>query len=275
MKENFFSRFFKLKERNTSIKTEIIGGLITFICMCYILPVNAGILSEMGMNSAGVFAMTAIVGAICTILMGLIANYPVSLSAGMGLNAFLTFTVAMQIFAKDPDAWQKSMIVLTISGILFFVFSLTPLREKIINGIPNDIKLIICGALGMFICFVGLKGSGLIQSNPGTLVSFGQLIKPVTDGPTGQIYYDPSALIALFGIILVIALMFIKTKFKFINSFAIPITLFICVIIAIICAYSGLNIYGGLDQHGVYYNGLIDFTVGNHWLPSVKSINPL
>ena len=269
MKENVISRFFKLKERNTSVKTEIIGGLITFICMCYILPVNSGILSAMGMNPAGVFAMTAIVGAICTILMGVIANYPISLSAGMGLNAFLTFTVAMQIFGAPtaPDAWQKSMIVLTISGILFFIFSLTPLREKIINGIPKDIKLIICGSLGMFICFVGLKGSGLIQGSPATLVSFGQLIRPITD-VTGKTYYDPSALIALFGIVLVVALMFIKSKYKFLNSFAIPITLFTCVIIAIVCAYSGLNIYGGVNELGIYNNGLIDFSDGKQWLPT-------
>ena len=266
MKENFISRFFKLKERNTTVKTEIIGGLITFICMCYILPVNSGILSTMGMNPAGVFAMTAIVGAICTILMGVVANYPISLSAGMGLNAFLTYTVALQIFANDVDKWQKSMIVLAISGILFFLFSLTPIREKIINGIPKDIKLIICGALGMFICFVGLLGSGLIKGNPSTLVSFGQLIEPIK---TNQgVIYDPSALIALIGIILVVALMFIKTRYKFINNFAIPLTLFVCVIISIICAYSGLNIYGGVNELGVYNNGLVDFADKNQWLPT-------
>ena len=159
------------------------------------------------------------------------------------------------------------MIVLAISGILFFVFSLTPLREKIINAIPQDIKSIICGALGMFICFVGLKGSGLIKADPATLVSFGQLVKPVYENNV-LVAYDPSALIALVGIILVIALMFIKSKHKWINNFAIPITLFACVIIAIICAYSGLNIYGGIDNNGMYFNGLIDFTDKSQWLPT-------
>ena len=267
MKESGFSRFFKLRERNTSVKTEIIGGLITFICMCYILPVNSNLLSAMNMNKAGVFAMTAIVGAVCTILMGLLANYPVALSAGMGLNAFLTFTVSQHIFAGDPYAWQKSMITLTISGIIFFGFSLTPVRTMIINSIPKDLKNIICGALGMFICFVGLKGCGLIQMDPGTLVSFGALIREIPTAD-GTVIYDPSALIGLIGIILVLALIFLKTKHKMINSFAIPIALLVCVIIAIICAYSGLNIYGGVDASGIYNNGLIDFADKSSWLPS-------
>ena len=266
-KEGLISKFFKFRERKTNLKTEIIGGLITFVCMCYILPVNSGILSAMGMNTAGVFAMTAIVGALCTLIMGLVANYPISLSAGMGLNAFLTFTVALQIFGETGNAWQKAMITLTISGILFFVFSLTPLRAKIINAIPKDIKAIICGALGMFICFVGLKGSGLIAANGATLVAFGQLIKPINTINAGTVY-DPSALIALVGIILVIVLMFIKTKWKSLNGFAIPITLGVCAVISIICAYSGLNIYGGVDLLGNYNNGLVDFTDGKAWLPS-------
>ena len=264
-KPSFLDRFFKLSDRNTDVKTEIIGGLITFVCMCYILPVNSGILSAMGMNKAGVFAMTAIVGALATILMGVIANYPISLSAGMGLNAFLTFTVALQIFKGDPNAWQKAMITLTISGIIFFIFSLTPLREKIINAIPKDIKAIICGSLGMFICFVGLKGSGLIKADGATLVSFGNLIKVIE--VNGKTIYDPSALIALLGILLVIFLTFAKTKFKSLNGFAIPITLLVCVVISITCAYSGLNIYGEVID-GVYTDGLINFADGKQWLPS-------
>ena len=145
------SDFFKIASRTTTIKKEIIGGILSFICMCYILPVNAMILSSMGIDSNGVFAVTAIIGAFSTILMALLANYPVVLSSGMGLNAFLSYTICNQIFS-GPHSWQKSLIVLTISGIIFFIFSVTPLRRKFLDSIPKQIKVIISASLGIFIC---------------------------------------------------------------------------------------------------------------------------
>ena len=173
-KPNIFERLFKLRERKASIKTEIIGGLITFVAMCYILPVNASILSDIhGFNAMGIFAMTAIVSCIVTLIMGLVANYPLVLSAGMGLNAYITYTVAQ----GAEYSWHQALILLTISGLIFFVFSLTPVRKMIIEAIPKKIQFIISAALGAFICFVGLRNSGIITKGD-TLVTLNTFANP-------------------------------------------------------------------------------------------------
>lgn len=198
--------FFKLKERKTSVLTEILGGLITFIAMCYILPVNTTILSSMGMSSNGVFIATALCSGIITIFMGLFANYPVALSAGMGLNAFLTYTVSQSL----GYSWQECMVLLTITGIIFFVMSITPVRKKILESIPRDLKNIISAGLGGFIALVGLKGSGIIVANGSTYVTLGDLS-------------NPSVLIALLAIFIAFTLFILKTKHKMINNMAIPI----------------------------------------------------
>lgn len=210
----FFDKIFHLNEHKASIKTEIIGGLVTFIAMCYILPINSSILAAMGMNQAGVFAMTALVGCLVTLIMGIIANYPLVLSAGMGLNAYITYTIAL----GAGYTWQQAMILLTIAGIVFFVLSLTPVRKWIIEAIPNDIKYIISAALGAFICFVGLRNSGLITSGA-TLVELGNLA-------------NPAVLIALLGTILCFGLMFVKSKT--IANLAIPISILIAAIAGVI-----------------------------------------
>lgn len=213
--KNLLYKFFSLKEKNTTIKREIIGGLITFIAMCYILPVNAGILSDMGMNQAGVFAMTAFVSCFVTLIMGLVANYPVVLSAGMGLNAFITYSVA----GGMGFSWQQSMILLTISGIVFFVFSLTPVRKMIIEAIPKDIQFIISAALGAFICLVGLKGSGIIVADPGTLIALGS-------------FTNPGVIIAIVCTIICFGLM--MTKNKMLSNLAIPVSIILAAAAGII-----------------------------------------
>lgn len=260
-----FILFFRINERNSNIKREIIGGLLTFICMCYILPVNATILSSMRMNQNGVFAITAIVASISTIMMGLLANYPIVLSSGMGLNAYLAYTICGQIF-NDSYMWQKSLIVLTFSGLLFFIFSITPLRQKILKSISNDIKSIISACLGIFLCFVALKNSGIIVSDNGTFLKFGQLIKEINNN--GVLIIDPTSLISLFGIILIISIAFLKIKNFSLKNLSIPITILILTILSIICAYSNLNIYGKTLSDGSYNNGLINFKDSSIWLPS-------
>ncbi|MDR0934797.1 MAG: NCS2 family permease [Erysipelotrichaceae bacterium] len=210
----FLENLFNFKARGSSLKTEIIGGIVTFIAMCYILPVNAGILKDMGMNEAGVFASTAIVGCLVTMIMGLVANYPIALSAGMGLNAYITYSVA----GDFGFSWQEAMILLTITGILFLIMSLTPLRRIIIETIPKDLKLIISAGLGAFICFVGLKGAGIVTSNASTLVGIGNLS-------------SPAVLIALIGAILTLGLMFIKHKG--IANMAIPIGILFAAVIGV------------------------------------------
>lgn len=210
---NGLNRIFHLEEHGAKLSKEIIGGLITFVAMCYILPVNSAILSSMGMNQAGVFAMTALVGCAVTLIMGLVANYPIVLSAGMGLNAYIAYTIAGALGWN----WQEAMILLTVAGIIFFVMSLTPIRKIIIEAIPKDIKFIISAALGGFICFVGLRNSGIIVSGA-TLVQLGNLANPGT-------------LIAILCVVLCFGLMFLKNK---VSSFAIPISICVAAITGVI-----------------------------------------
>jgi xanthine/uracil/vitamin C permease (AzgA family) len=133
MKENGFAHFFHIRERGSKPLNEILGGAVTFLAMCYILPVNANILSQMGMNTMGVFASTAIVSAIVTLIMALVANCPIALSSGMGLNAYLVFTVSMGL----GYSWQECMILLTLTGIIFFIFSLDPNPPQNHRGFPR------------------------------------------------------------------------------------------------------------------------------------------
>ena len=162
----FFNKLFKIDQKQTSIKTEIIAGIVVFISMFYVLPLNATILSSMGMSEIGVFIVTAFISFLTCFIMGLVANYPLVLSTGMGLNSYLAFTVSKSL----GFAWQESLILLTISGILFFIISLTPIRRKIIESMPKNIKLILAASLGAFICFVGLRNSGIIISQKENIV---------------------------------------------------------------------------------------------------------
>ena len=217
------NKLFHLDERNANVKNEVLGGLITFIAMCYILPVNAGILSDMGMDKAGVFAITAIVSFIVTAIMGLVANYPIALSAGMGLNAYLAYTIASQ----QGYTWQQCMILLTVAGLIFFAFSLTPVRKIIIESIPKDLRCTISACLGGFILFVGLRGSGIIVASS-TLVGLGS-------------FADPGMLLAFVAVILALVLTF--SKRKTVSSLAIPIAIFSAAIIGVVI--SSLMINGG------------------------------
>ena len=205
---------FHLKERKTNVKTEIIAGLITFIAMCYILPVNTSILGDMGMDKGGVFAMTALMSCAVTLIMALVANYPVVLSAGMGLNAYLAFTLGSNL---GFTSWQQKMILLTIAGIIFFVFSLTPIRKILLEAIPKKLQLIISLTLGGFIALVGLKSSGIVASNVSTIVSLGS-------------FTNPGVVIALIGIFVTLLFMFAKNKT--LSQLAIPFGLLITAVAA-------------------------------------------
>lgn len=190
-------KFFKLEERGTTIAKELIGGLVTFLAMVYVLPVNAGMLATpgTGMSFGAVFAATAISAAVASILMGLIANAPVGLASGMGVNAFFTFTV---IFGLG-FSWQEALAAVLVSGIIFVIISLTKIRAKIINAIPKDLKLAIGAGIGFFIAFIGLKNAGVVVSNPATFVSLGNLA-------------HPTVLLGLAGIILIFVLFAVGKK---------------------------------------------------------------
>lgn len=211
--KNLLNKLFKLEEKNANITSEILGGLVTFLAMIYILPTNAGILSDMGMDASGIFVATALVSALVTLVMGFYANFPVVLSAGMGVNAYLAYVVYVAL-----GSWQAALIVMFLSGIVFAIISLSPLRRMMINAIPNDIKYIISAGLGAFIAFVGFKGSGFIVASPATLVTLGSL-------------RDPMVLLSLFGVFLVIIFMFSRNKR--LNQLAIPIAMLIVVVVSV------------------------------------------
>lgn len=223
-KINFLDRYFHISERGSTIGRELIGGLIVFLAMIYILPVNTNILSTgMGISSGAVFAATAICSAACTIFMGIFAKFPVALSAGMGMNTFIAFTVCGIL----GYTWGEALTLIVIAGILFFILTLTPLREKIINAIPKSLKLIISAGLGAFICFVGLKMGGIIQADSGTFVKLGNLT-------------SPTVLLTLFGILLVLFLLNFKNPA--IKKLAIVIAMAATAIIGVILGL--LNVEG-------------------------------
>ncbi|MCH4284371.1 MULTISPECIES: NCS2 family permease [Bacillota] len=186
-------KVFKLKEKNTNVKTEIIAGITTFLAMAYILGVNPLILGDAGMDTPSVFMATAISAGFASIVMGVIANYPVSLAAGMGVNALFAYTIC----GTMGFSWQAALAGVFVSGLIFIVISVTGIRKAIINAIPIQLKLAIGAGIGFFIAFVGLKNAGIIVANPSTFVGLGNLA-------------DPTVLLAVFGILVTIALLALK-----------------------------------------------------------------
>lgn len=186
-------KVFKLKEKNTNVKTEIIAGITTFLAMAYILGVNPLILGDAGMDTPSVFMATAISAGFASIVMGLVANYPVSLAAGMGVNALFAYTIC----GTMGFSWQAALAGVFVSGLIFIVISVTGIRKAIINAIPKQLKLAIGAGIGFFIAFVGLKNAGIIVANPSTFVGLGNLA-------------DPTVLLAVFGILVTIALLALK-----------------------------------------------------------------
>lgn len=162
-------KVFKLKEKNTNVKTEIIAGITTFLAMAYILGVNPLILGDAGMDTPSVFMATAISAGFASIVMGVIANYPVSLAAGMGVNALFAYTIC----GTMGFSWQAALAGVFVSGLIFIVISVTGIRKAIINAIPIQLKLAIGAGIGFFIAFVGLKNAGIIVANPSTFVGLG------------------------------------------------------------------------------------------------------
>ena len=181
--------FFKLEENGTNVKTEILAGITTFLAMAYILAVNPSILHDAGMPKSGVFFATAISSGLVSILMGVLANYPVALSSGMGVNALFTYTIV----AKMGLSWRGALACVLVSGIIFVLITVTNIRKMIINAIPSQLKLAIGAGIGFFVAFVGLKNAGIIVTSPATLVSLGSFTKP-------------SVLLALIGIIVTLVL---------------------------------------------------------------------
>lgn len=163
--------YFQFSERNTSYKQESIAGITTFLSMAYILVVNPVILSQTGMDKGALFTATALSAIIGSLLIGLIANYPIGIAPSMGINAFFTFTVSIGM--KIP--WQTALSGVFIAGVLFMILSLLKIREKIINIIPQDLKHAIAAGIGFFVAFIGLKNAGIVVSSEATYVAIGNL----------------------------------------------------------------------------------------------------
>ena len=159
-KQSFLDKTFKLKENKTNIRTEVLAGITTFMTMAYILVVNSNILADAGMDKGAAFTATAIGAFIGSCIMGILANYPVALAPGMGLNAFFAYTVVLSM----GYSWQFALCAVFIEGIIFILMSVTNVREKILDCIPNVLKDSITAGIGLFIAFVGLANCGLVTN---------------------------------------------------------------------------------------------------------------
>ncbi len=172
--KGILEKTFKLSEHNTNVKTEIIAGITTFMTMAYILVVNANILSDAGMDKSAVFVATALSAFVGSCVMGFLANYPIALAPGMGLNAFFAYTVVLGM----GYSWQFALCAVLIEGIIFILLSITSLREKIIDCIPSELKHAVTAGMGLFIAFIGLSNSGIV-ANGATILELGNLTNPL------------------------------------------------------------------------------------------------
>jgi AGZA family xanthine/uracil permease-like MFS transporter len=188
-------RFFKLDENHTTVKTEVLAGITTFMTMAYILAVNPSILSATGMDKNALFTATALSAMVATLVMALVARLPFALAPGMGLNAFFAFTVVLGM----GYSWQFALTAVFLEGIIFLILTAFNIRELIINAIPMSMKHAVSAGIGLFIAFIGLQGAGVIVNNDAVLVGLGDM-------------GSPGVLIALFGVLLIGILLALKVK---------------------------------------------------------------
>lgn len=168
-------KFFKLSENKTTVKTEIIAGITTFLTMAYIIAVNPMILSQTGMDHGALVTATCLAAGLTTILMGVYANAPFALASGMGLNAFFAYSVVLN--PKMGISWQIALTAIFIEGIIFIILSLTKVREAVVNSIPMSMKHAVSAGIGLFIAFIGMQNVGIVVDST-TLVSLGAMITP-------------------------------------------------------------------------------------------------
>ncbi|EJN06121.1 NCS2 family permease [Phyllobacterium sp. YR531] len=190
-----FEKLFKLTDHNTSIRTEVLAGLTTFLTMSYIIFVNPDILSSTGMDRNAVFVATCLAAALGSAIMALVANWPIGMAPGMGLNAFFAFTVV----AALGFTWQQALGAVFISGCIFLLLTVTGIRSWLVTGIPKSIRSAIAAGIGLFLALIALKTSGIVVDNPATLVGLGNL------GDTG-------VLLAILGFFVIAALDALKIR---------------------------------------------------------------
>jgi len=183
-------RYFKIREKGSSVRTEILAGITTFIALAYIIFVNPNILSEAGIPKEAAIASTIWIAALSTMVMGVVANYPVALAPGMGLNAFFAYYVCGTLGLH----WTVALGAVFFSGVLFLILTVSHIRQAIINAVPQNLRVAIGVGIGFFIAFIGLKGTGLIVPDKATFIGLGHVT-------------DPKTLLSLFGLVLTGALM--------------------------------------------------------------------
>jgi AGZA family xanthine/uracil permease-like MFS transporter len=186
---SFLDRYFGLTQHGTTVRTEVIAGVTTFLTMVYIVFVNPQILGNAGMDKGAVFVATCIAAAVSTAVMALYANYPIALAPGMGLNAFFAFTVVL----GHKYSWQQALAAVFCSGVLFLLISVFRIREYIINSIPRNLKFAISAGVGLFLGIIALEQAKLVVAHPVTLVTLGDM-------------KNPAALLCLLGFVLILAL---------------------------------------------------------------------
>jgi len=174
-------KFFQLAQKNTTIKVEFLAGLTTFLTMAYIIFVNPATLAQAGMDKQALIAVTCLISAASTIAVGLLANAPIAMAPGMGLNAFFAYSLVL----GDKISWQTALGVVFLSGVLFFLLTVLGLRKRIIEAIPSSLIAAISVGIGLFITFIGLVNLGLVVKNPVTLVSVGKLTPTIGIGLCG------------------------------------------------------------------------------------------
>ncbi len=189
-------KFFKISERGSSVSDEVIGGLTTFLAMAYIIAVNPGMMEVAGIPFAAALTATCIGAAIMTIAMGLIANRPIALASGMGINAIVAYTLCLGEVGVD---WRVAMAVIFLEGIIILILVLCGLRKAIMEAIPVSLRRAIGIGIGLFIAFIGLKGGGLVSSDPSTYIALGDLGSPM-------------CIVALISIVLAVVLQVLNVK---------------------------------------------------------------
>ncbi|MEQ1104553.1 NCS2 family permease [Acinetobacter ursingii] len=217
---DLLERLFKLSENKTSFRTEVLAGVTTFLTMCYIIIVNPLILSETGMDHGAVFVATCLAAAIGCLVMGLIANYPIALAPGMGLNAYFTYSVCLGMGVP----WQTALAAVFISGLIFLAISFLKIREAIVNAIPMSLKFAIGGGIGLFLALVALKNAGIIVANPATLVGLGDI-------------KQPTVLLSLLGFLMIVVMHHFRIRGAIIISI---------LVITAISTFMGLNQFKGV-----------------------------
>src|SRR5450830_954257 len=191
----FLDNYFKLSDNGTTVRTELLAGLTTFLTMAYIIFVNPSILGDAGMPKDSVFVATCVAAAIGTLIMGLYANYPIGLAPGMGLNAYFAYAVVKGM----GFPWQAALGAVFISGCLFLLVSLFRIRELIINSIPHSLRTAIPAGVGLFLALVSLKNAGIVAASPATFVTMGNL-------------HHAPAVLAVIGFLVIVALDKLKVR---------------------------------------------------------------